>query len=109
MLGSGQVSDVTHEWKNKKSLPGARPTSKLCRDFLLPTPLLLAEADQMDMRVDASGGNDLPLLRDGICGRADNECWINAIHHIRIAGLAYPNNIASIGSDISFEQFHSSQ
>ncbi len=58
----------------------------------------LLRTDEMDMRVEAAGGEDLALARDHLGARADDDG--DARLDIRIAGLADRMHLAVLQSDI---------
>ena len=50
--------------------------------------LRLLRGNEMDMRIDAGGGQDQMRARDGVGGQADFQAGRDAVHRLRIAGLA---------------------
>ena len=54
----------------------------------------------MDMTVDAACGQDQPLACNGLGGRADDHTRCDAIHNMRIAGLADAGYFAVLNADI---------
>ena len=56
----------------------------------------------MDVRVDAGGRQDQMRARDGVGGQADLQARCNAIHRLRIAGLADRADAAVLDAHIRF-------
>ena len=54
----------------------------------------------MDMTVDAACGQDKPLACNGLGRCADDHARCNAIHNMRIAGLADAGYFAVLNADI---------
>jgi len=48
----------------------------------------LRRRDEVDVRVDRPGGEDLPVARDDLGLRADDEIRVDAVHRLGDAGLA---------------------
>jgi len=44
-------------------------------------------ADQVDVRVDRAGRQDLPVAGDDLRRRADDEIGVDAVHGVGVAGL----------------------
>src|SRR6185437_15146576 len=58
----------------------------------------LLRRDEMDMRVDAAGGDDLALAGNGFGPGADGD--VHARLHVGIAGLAYAGDAPVLEADI---------
>ena len=60
----------------------------------------LLRADEVDVSVDAAGGEDQPLAGDGLGRHADDHPGGHAGHHVRIAGLADAGDAAVLDPDV---------
>ena len=61
----------------------------------------LLRADEMDVAVDAAGGEDLALAGDDLGARADDD--VDARLHVRVAGLADPGDAAVRDPDVGLD------
>ena len=62
----------------------------------------LLRRDEVNVRVDAAGGHDEALGRDGFGGDADHHPFGDPCHHIRIARFADTGNAAVLDADVRF-------
>ena len=60
----------------------------------------LLRADEVDVRVDAAGGEDQPLAGDRLGRDADDHPVGDAGHHVRVAGLADAGDAAVLDADV---------
>ncbi len=60
-------------------------------------------ADQVDMAVDAAGGEDPALAGEDLGARADPERGVHAVGDIRVAGLAERDDPAVSDADVALE------
>ena len=73
---------------------------------MVVTPLIkrlldLLRADEVDMRVDAAGGQDAALAGDRLGAGADDD--VDAGLHVRVAGLADGGDAAVLDADIGLD------
>ncbi len=60
----------------------------------------LLRRDEVDVRVDAGGGEDQVVARDRIGGQAAFEPGCDAVHHLRVARLADGADAAVLDADV---------
>ena len=63
----------------------------------------LLRRDEMDVRVDSTGGEDEALAGDGLGGHPDDHALGDAGHHVRISGLSDPGDAAVLDPDVGLE------
>src|SRR5205085_3930046 len=66
---------------------------------------LLAESRrvEVDVDVDSAGGGDHPLRRADVGRGADREAGRDAVHDLRVAGLADPGDAAVLDPDVRLD------
>ena len=79
--------------------PGAAPEH--CRDAAVECLLDQLRADEVDVRVDAAGGDDAALAGDRFGPRPDHD--VDAGLDIGVAGFADPADAAIADADIGFD------
>ena len=80
---------------------GAGAAPEHCRDAAVERLLDQLRADEMDVRVDAAGGDDAALSGDRFGPRADHD--VDAGLDIGVAGFADPADAAVADADIGFD------
>ena len=60
----------------------------------------LLRADEVDVRVDAAGGEDQAFAGDRLGRHADDHARRHAGHHVRVAGLADAGDAAVLDADV---------
>ena len=58
----------------------------------------LLRADEVDVRIDAAGGDDVPLAADDLGARADDD--VDAALHVRVARLADGHDTPALEADV---------
>ena len=57
--------------------------------------------DHVDVAVDAARRCDQMLAGDDLRARADHQMRVDAIHGVRVAGLAHPDDAALLDADVA--------
>ena len=63
----------------------------------------LGGRDHVDVAVDAAGGQDQPVARHYLGGRADHEVGVDAVHDVGVAGLADRGDPAVADPDVGLD------
>ena len=80
---------------------GPVPPPSNRRDAAVKRLLGQLRADEMDMAVDAAGGDDAPLAGDHLGAGADHD--VDAGLNVGIAGLADAGDAAAADADVGLE------
>src|SRR6266699_1581457 len=81
----------------------SRPATDHGRRSIRQSFVNLLRRDEMNMTVDASGGDDPVFARDDFGGRANDEVRIDTIHRVRISRLTDSYDAAVPNADITFD------
>src|SRR5438270_12941383 len=81
---------------------GAGAAPEHCRDAAIERLLDQLRADEVDVRIDAAGGDDTALSGDRFCPWADHD--VHAWLDIGVAGFADPADATVADSDLGFDE-----
>ena len=95
--------DVPRTWRTRRGIRAGgrpRPSADEGRDAARQGIVGLLRADEVNVGVDAPGGQQKPLARDGLGRDADDHALGHAGHDIGIAGLPNAGDAASLDADV---------
>ena len=94
--------------------PGVQVVARVPSAGPVPPPIMRGDAaverlpgllrtDEMDVRVDAAGGEDAMLAGNDLGGRPDLQTRRHAVLDVRVAGLADGDDAAVANADVRFD------
>lgn len=99
----GEVPGSGGDGRGLRALRRSRTTADQCRDTGRQRLVGDLRADEVDVGVDGTGGDDPPVARDDLRLGADDQVGVDPVHGVGVAGLADSGDPAVTDADVGLD------